>query len=249
MNHNYRILFNNQIYSILEFLPFLNDKNNYTYGNFSKACELVTLENNEITGKTKIYEIFKTNNVWVIKIIKPDLTNLYFSEVTGRLISMLIGLYKVTIFQTNIFMTQIYNDDFTFTLLPTLGFIGREPLTCINRLIHFSRNLTYTKNKSYVFYKFDNIIIIDDEKGDNLYNSYVEHVKSEEIEKYEPYIGNNTLYFSQEIVPFWNPKIFRFKTPKVLLFYLSQLYFLISNIKPLKSKDMQRKVFNILTGF
>jgi hypothetical protein len=79
----------------------------------------------------------------------------------------------------------------------------------------------FQKNQKSVQYYFDNVCVSIKEDKEKSYLTYREGF-------------------------YWNPTDFGLITPKLYIYHLLQVYFLITKIKSLKSKDIQRKVFNLL---
>jgi hypothetical protein len=93
----------------------------------------------------------------------------------------------------------------------------------------------FAKQSDSLLYFFDNFgIMLNDE---------IEMFLDMKDDKFEDYRKSVEKGF------YWNPIDYYLPVPKPYIDRLLYIYFLIRNIRELKSKDIQRKVFNLLTGY
>lgn len=258
MNHNYKILFENKLYSISEFYSLL--KNNSYFSNLK-----IEFCSNENSIKECECEIIGKNLLQIKIYILGKLLKYIFQVKENRLKFLYHDKHFYDIIRNNLFFS-VFIDETRIVQSDKVGYFNN-----FNQIIPSDKFLYFRKqiNKENIrFYRIDNIIFIEKEYDqfeiDSLnYKKFQESEKRNKIStSISFYLNQNVendkllfsfledkdnFFISSDYVPFWNPKNFHKKIPKDLYYHISYIYFLILKIQYLP-KDICKKIFDILIG-
>jgi hypothetical protein len=222
---------------------------------------LVLLKGNEIFFEEKIQDINEDSE---LIFIETNTKSFFYHFETETLILYINREINNIIFCNNILLNKNLHDniyiDFNFHIDNEISSFDFNTINNIIYQPNFKNILNdykilYQNNNKFKIYSFDSFyIIIENSK------EYLIENKENVLEFYEKQILTpenidiKNYYMKQynkliEKGFYWNPKDYYLQIPKFYIYHLLHIYFLIRNIKELKSKDIQRKVFNILTDY
>jgi hypothetical protein len=240
MTSNFKLYYNNEFYNFSDFPKNLYDET-YIY-----MCYVN--KNNNILYKTRVFHIEITDEDQ-IEIHSP-----YFFLINLK-DNTIIKTWNCITFDTSNNKPDniiVYHDPFAEDSdeIPEKKWIYY--ICHLNKMTQNFEScdklyLSIDHHSSFSWYNFD-FFSIETCKGEEKI-IYDFHRKRKIIQSITLDFDVNTSGLESKDIPYWNPKDFNLPIPKLYIYHLLEIYFLITKIKSLKSKDIQRKVFNLLTDY